>query len=157
MRNILFLDRLISYYLIHFINPIYWRARVRNITTKFGENAGKVWSVLNEKGCLEKEKILDVTKLSENEFHSAMGWLARENKISKTDQDRFKLDNTNLDSEIGTHAGRVWKILDIWQDADFTTLKRLSDLSDDQINSALGWLAREDKISVNEKNRFILK
>jgi hypothetical protein len=129
---------------------------VREITTKFGNSAGKVWSALNDKGCLDKDKIIEITKLNENEFHSAVGWLARENKISKIDNN-FKLDNTNLEKEIGTQAGRVWKILDIWEDADFTTIKKLSDLSDEQINCALGWLAREDKIDLSEKRKFTLK
>ena len=129
---------------------------MREITTKFGNSAGKVWSALNDKGCLDKDKIIEITKLNENEFHSAVGWLARENKISKIDNN-FKLDNTNLEKEIGTQAGRVWKILDIWEDADFTTIKKLSDLSDEQINCALGWLAREDKIDLSEKRKFTLK
>ena len=130
---------------------------VRDITIKFGDNAGKIWATLNEKGCLKKKEILKITRLTEDDFFIGIGWLAKENKISAEDKECFKLDATNLGSEIGTHAGRVWKILDIWEDADFTTLKRLSDLSDDQIYGALGWLAREDKINVNEKNKFILK
>lgn len=130
---------------------------VRGITTKFGNSAGKIWSVLNERGCLKKEQLLENTQLSNSEFFVGVGWLAKENKISKEDEDCFKLDNTNLEFEIGSHAGRVWKILDIWEEADFTTLKRLSDLDDDKVNSALGWLAREDKISFNEKQKFTLK
>lgn len=130
---------------------------MRDLTTKFGNNAGKIWSVLNEKGCLKKDEILELTKLDDEGFHFGLGWLARENKISKENEDCFRLDSTNLEPEIGIHAGRIWKILDIWQDADFTTIKRLSDLQDRQIFSALGWLAREDKICLNEKQRFELK
>ena len=130
---------------------------MRDITTKFGTNAGKLWSTLNEKGCLEKEEILNVTKLSEEEFYSAIGWLARENKVSKEEPNYYKLENTNLDSEIGSQAGRVWKILEIWEDVDIESIKRLSDLDDTQVYSALGWLAREDKVDNSEKNRYTLK
>jgi len=130
---------------------------VIDITTKFGESAGRIWSVLNEQGCLEKEKILSIAKLNNDDFHAGVGWLARENKISKDDKNCFKLDTSNLDSLIGAHAGRIWKILDIWGDADFTTIKRLSDLDDNEVQVALGWLAREDKIRADEKQRFILK
>lgn len=130
---------------------------MRNISTKFGDNAGKIWSVLNEKGCLKKDEIINTIKIDEIEFHSAVGWLARENKISKENEDCFKLDNTNLEKEIGSHAGKIWKILDIWGDVDFETIKRLSDLNDVQVNAAIGWLAREDKILINEKKRFNLK
>ena len=129
---------------------------MRDISTKFGESAGKVWDILNEKECLNKNQLIEITKLDENEFHTAVGWLARENKISKDDQNCFKLDNSNLESEIGVHAGKIWKILDIWSDADIDTIKRLSDLNDDQVHSGLGWLAREGKISVNENNKYSL-
>jgi hypothetical protein len=128
-----------------------------DITTKYGDNAGKIWLTLNEKGCLKKKNLLKVAQLRDDEFYSGIGWLAKENKVSKEDKDCFKLDNTNLDSEIGTHAGRVWKILDIWGESDFVTLKRLSDLKDEQVHSALGWLAREDKIEFGEKQKYNLK
>jgi len=130
---------------------------VRDITTKFGENAGKIWSVLNEEGCLKEKKLIKITQLDNDDFFSGVGWLAKENKISKEDKDCYKLDVTNLGPEIGAYAGKVWKILDIWGDADFTTIKRLSDLDDDKVHAALGWLAREDKICIDEKQRYILK
>jgi hypothetical protein len=130
---------------------------VRRLTTLFGENAGKIWSVLNQEGCIKKDKILEITKLDENNLNAGIGWLARENKIQQEEEDCFKLGNTNLDTRIGSHAGLVWKILDIWGDADFRTLKRLSNLDDDNLHSAIGWLAREDKILVNENQKFILK
>ena len=130
---------------------------MRDVTTKFGDNAGKIWSVLSEKGCLKKDDIITLTKLDEKNFHAGLGWLARENKISRQDEDCFKIDNSNLDSEIGSHAGRVWKILDIWGDVDYDSIKRLSDLDDEELHAALGWLAREDKININENSRFNLK
>jgi hypothetical protein len=130
---------------------------VRDLTTKFGENAGKIWSVLNEEGCLKKKKLLKITQLNDDDFFTGVGWLAKENKISKEDKYCFKLDVSNLNSEIGAHAGRVWKILEIWGDADFTTIKRLSDLEDNEVHAAIGWLAREDKICVDEKQRYNLK
>ena len=130
---------------------------VRDITTKFGDNAGKIWTTLNDKGCLNKKEILKITRLNDSDFFIGVGWLAKENKISAEDKDCFKLDATNLGSEIGTHAGRIWKILDIWDEADFTTLKRLSDLDAKEVHCALGWLAREHKISVNDQQKFTLK
>ena len=130
---------------------------MRDITTKFGDNAGKIWRTLNEQGCLKKSKLVKAAQLKDEEFYSGIGWLAKENKISKEEKDCYRLDTTNLDSEIGSHAGRVWKILDIWGESDFVTLKRLSDLKDEQVHSALGWLAREDKLTVDEKQKFTLK
>lgn len=130
---------------------------MKELTTKFGENAGKLWTALNGKGCLNRDQILQISKLNENDFSSAVGWLARENKIFRENNDCFKLDNTNLTDEIGQTAGVVWKIIEIWGNVDFASIKRLSDLDDSKIYLALGWLAREDKIFVDEKNRFILK
>ena len=129
---------------------------MRDVSIKYGDNAGRIWSVLNEKGCLKKDDIITLTKLDEKDFHAGLGWLARENKVSCYD-DCFRIDNTNLDSEIGSHAGRVWKILDIWGDVDYDSMKRLSDLDDEELNAALGWLAKEDKLLYDEKNRFNLK
>ena len=128
-----------------------------DITTQYGESAGKIWTTLNEEGCIKKKKLLKLTQLEEDNFHSGIGWLAKENKIYKEENDLYKLDSTNLEYEIGAYAGKVWKILDIWGDADFTTIKRLSDLSDNEVHAALGWLAKENKICIDEKQKYNLK
>jgi len=130
---------------------------VRNITTKFGGSAGTIWTVLNEKGPLKKEEIQEITHLNKDDLDVGLGWLARENKIFKGNDNSYKLDNTNLESEIGTKAGRLWRIMDIWGEVDFDTIKRLSDLDEEQIHLALGWLAREDKINIDEKHKYSLK
>jgi len=130
---------------------------VRDISENFGINAGQIWSVLNEKGNLKKDELLKETSLNESDFHAAVGWLARENKISCYDEDYFKLEETNLEAEIGEYAGRVWNLLDIWNEIDFESMKTLSNLDDNQVYSALGWLAREDKIKINDANHFTLK
>jgi hypothetical protein len=130
---------------------------LNNISKKCGENSGKIWIILNKHGCLKKEKILEHTKLIDLDFHAGVGWLARENKIIKDEEQCYKLGSSNLDVDIGTKAGRVWKILDIWGEADYTSIKRLSDLNDQEIHTALGWLAREDKIDIDQKQKFKLK
>lgn len=128
-----------------------------NITTKFGGSAGSIWTALNEKGPLKKEEIQEITHLNKDDLHAGLGWLARENKIFKENDNSYKLDNTNLESEIGTKAGRLWRIMDIWGEVEFDTIKRLSDLNEEQIHLALGWLAREDKINIDEKHKYSLK
>lgn len=129
---------------------------MRNIETIFGSNAGKIWSVLDKKGTLEKKKIKKITNLNEIDFNSGIGWLAREDKISRYDDNIYKLENTNLEFEIGKNAGLIWKILDIWDEIDFKGMEKLSNLDKENIYSALGWLAREDKIIKNE-NKYSLK
>jgi len=128
---------------------------VRDITTSFGENAGKIWRVLHEEGSLSKEKLLEFTQLTESDFHGAVGWLSRENKIFE--EDYYTLDETNLASEIGSNAGKVWKVLDIWGEIDISTLKRLAGIDEVDVHTALGWLAREDKIWVDEQQKYLLK
>jgi hypothetical protein len=123
----------------------------------FGQNAGKIWVVLSEKGPLLKDNIQQFTKLNDEDFYAGVGWLARENKIMLDEKDQYKLSNTNLTKKIGSSAGRIWKILDIWDEADITTMKRLAGVEESSVHLALGWLAREDKICLDEKEKFILK
>ena len=131
---------------------------MRDLTTKFGSNAGKIWDTLNKNGTLSSGEIVEVTRMNKNDFFAGVGWLARENKVSAEKEDFFKLDDTtNLTKKIGSNAGRVWKIIDIWEEADLITIKRLSDLNDEEIHLALGWLAKEEKIELLEKDNFILK
>jgi len=130
---------------------------MRDLTTKFGQNAGEIWKLLNEKGPLTKKEIQKFTKQNDDDFFVGVGWLAREDKISLDEKNNYKLSNTNLTTKIGRTAGRIWRILDIWDEADISTMKRLSEEDESQIQTALGWLAREDKISVNEKEKFNLK
>jgi hypothetical protein len=130
---------------------------VRNTIEESGANAGKIWETLNQNGSLTKKKIIEFTNLNEREFYVGLGWLARENKISKEKRNRYKLDNTNLTEEIGKIAGRIWKIIDIWDEVDFSSIKKLSGVEDDKIFSGIGWLAREDKINLTDDQKYRLK
>jgi len=47
-----------------------------------GANAGLVWNSLNENGELTLKLLKKQTKLKEKEIYAALGWLARESKIS---------------------------------------------------------------------------
>ena len=125
--------------------------------TNFGENAGKIWVVLKENGPIRKKEILDKIQLKDSDFYNGIGWLAREDKILKDNEGYYKLDNTNLTSIIGTNAGKIWKIMDIWGEVEFSTIKKLTDADDEEVYSALGWLARENKICIDEKQRYTLK
>ena len=122
---------------------------VRNLTIMFGEHAGKIWQILNETGNASEMELKDSLRLSKTEFYSGVGWLARENKIKKVN-DSFELDSTNLTEEVGSAAGKVWKILNVWDEADLIILKKLSGFSEEEVYAALGWLAREGKITHKE-------
>jgi len=47
-----------------------------------GVSAGKVWKALTEAGQASATKLSDTTGLDRNEIQRAIGWLAREGKIS---------------------------------------------------------------------------
>ena len=95
------------------------------IIKSFGNNAGKVWDILNDDGPQVQTKLQKKAKLREEEFYSAIGWLARENKIYK-DKRTFKLGNTNLTSEIGVNAGKIWEILTSSTEIDVNAISRLT-------------------------------
>ncbi len=125
---------------------------MKDFTNRLGDAAGKVWKSLNDNGSLNERKILNKTKLKTDDFHLAVGWLARENKISKN-ENGFYLGETNLTSKIGTDAGNVWKILDMWGEVDIQSISRLTDINKSEVLLAIGWLAREGKIAKKIKKQ----
>ena len=130
---------------------------VRSSTVNFEIGAEKIWAALEGQRCLEKNKILKTTQLNENEFYAGIGWLARENKIFEEDEIHYGPGTTNLTSKIGTNAGRVWRVMDIWGDVSISTIGRLADMSEKEAYAAIGWLAKENKIFINEKQMYNLK
>ncbi|MDR0613308.1 MAG: winged helix-turn-helix domain-containing protein [Dysgonamonadaceae bacterium] len=48
---------------------------------KIGTDAGSVWKVLNEQGAKSIKELKKLTKLTEKEIYTAVGWLAREEKL----------------------------------------------------------------------------
>ena len=130
---------------------------VRSSTVNFEIGAEKIWAALEGQRCLEKNKILKTTQLNENEFYAGIGWLARENKIFEEDEVHYGLGATNLTSEIGTNAGRVWRVMDIWGEVNISTIRQLADMGEKEACSALGWLAKEGKIYINKKQMYNLK
>ena len=114
----------------------------------FGLNAGKIWKTLDSYGTLTQSKLMETTKLMAEDFYVAVGWLARENKISKNGL-LFSLGETNLNQKIGEDAGKIWKVLDKWGEIDISYIPRLAQINDRDTYCALGWLAREGKIIPN--------
>ncbi len=51
------------------------------IIAKIGENAGLIWNAL-QGGALTLKALKKATKLKNDDLNLALGWLARENKIS---------------------------------------------------------------------------
>ena len=122
---------------------------MRDILEKVDQNAGKVWKTLDTYGSLVQNRLIETTKLKEEEFYAAVGWLARENKIY-TDGIAYKLGETNLVDKIGVNAGKIWDILKTWGEVDAFHLPKLTKLTNEDAYNALGWLAKEGKIKVKK-------
>ena len=127
----------------------------------FGKYAGKIWTALNTNGSLTENKLMEKTGLAEKELFSAVGWLARENKICKDNFDgSYSLGDTNLNAKIGNDAGIVWKILDMWGEVDVESISRLAKINENDVFCAAGWLMREGKLDgktiKNDTNNFLV-
>ena len=122
---------------------------------EYGHFAGKIWDALNIYGPLDKISLIDNTRLKLDDFFIGIGWLARENKISK-EMNYYKLDNTNLTSEIGQNAGKIWKYLELKGPVEINSLLKSTKMNREETYSAIGWLSRENKIKFLYKhNKFL--
>ncbi len=117
-----------------------------DVEKSIGNNAGRIWDVLQEEGPQVRSKIIEKTQMPEEDFFGAIGWLARENKIRK-DKRTFKAGETNLTEKIGADAGKVWEVLHKRNDLDISGIARLSKVKKRDCYSAIGWLAREGKVT----------
>ena len=56
-------------------------------TERIGSNAGLIWAAL-ENGEMEVKSLKKATKLTEKDLNLALGWLAREGKVSFREVDK---------------------------------------------------------------------
>jgi len=122
---------------------------MKNILEKVDQNAGKVWRTLDEYGPCNQNKLMKITKLNNEEFYAAVGWLACENKIYN-DGTLYKLGDTNLVEKIGPNAGKIWTMLNEWGKVDAPYISKITGLTEKDTSYALGWLAQEGKINVRK-------
>jgi len=67
--------KLISYYFFNFRQEL-------TMPNTIGNAAGEIWKFLNKKGPTSITKIANETGVSKNDVQRAIGWLAREEKIT---------------------------------------------------------------------------
>ncbi len=116
------------------------------IIKSFGNNAGKIYDILRGEGPQVQTKLQKKTNLRTEEFYGAVGWLAREDKIYK-EKRTYKIGGTNLTNQIGVNAGRIWDVLGRNNEIDINAISRVTNIEKMDCYSALGWLAREGKIT----------
>ena len=127
---------------------------MRDLTKKYGENAGKIWNSLNEYGNQSETSLLKNTKLTTQDFYAGVGWLARENKIYKNGS-FYNLGDTNLTDIIGENAGKVWRFINSKGRVEIPAIVKFNKIKTQDAYSALGWLAREDKITTHYEKKHI--
>ena len=127
---------------------------MRNTIDNFGRTAGKIWKTLDKYGPLTEDDLVKKMRLNKTDFYAGLGWLARENKISKKGR-MYELSETNLTEKVGGDAGKIWNVLNANRDINITSIAKISQVSIRNAYTALGWLAREDKIKVNPTNTEI--
>ena len=57
--------------------------------------------------------------------------------------------------EIGTNAGKVWEALSDGSKKTTAEIKKTTKLTDKEIFAAIGWLAREGKVAVEQKGASV--
>jgi len=123
---------------------------MNEIIKSFGNNAGKLLQTLETEGPQVQTKLMKKIHLRDEEFFGAVGWLARENKVCR-DKRTYKIGETNLTEKIGSDAGKVWQALGMNNEFDISTISRLVKIEKKDCYTALGWLAREGKITTKVK------
>jgi len=63
------------------------------------------------------------------------------------------LEAVSTIQRIGETAGQLWSLLDLEGPLKMTQLIKLADAPRDVVMQAIGWLAREEKISIDEESR----
>jgi len=118
------------------------------LVIKFGGSAGKIWQTLNSEKVASELSLKKKTGLKNDEFYGGIGWLARENKIRR-EEGMYKLGETNLTNEIGSNAGKIWQTLKMHGEQGIAELSKLTNLREKELFASLGWLARENKIEID--------
>jgi hypothetical protein len=120
-----------------------------DIIEVYGKNAGKVWKTLETCGQCNTTTIIKNTGLTQEDFYVAVGWLARENKVWFK-EDTYELKPANYENYIGENAGKVWHILNTYNELDETYIPKLAGVTEKDAFYAIGWLAKEGKISATK-------
>jgi hypothetical protein len=51
------------------------------IKNKIGENAGKIWTILNENKKMNIAKLRKAASLNDKDLYLSLGWLSKDNKV----------------------------------------------------------------------------
>ena len=60
----------------------------KEMLEKIGTKAGKVWTLLDEAGTQNVKDLKKSSKLTDKDLYAALGWLAREGKVTLTEDEK---------------------------------------------------------------------
>lgn len=125
-------------------------------TEVFGENANKILkAMVKSKSTLVGDLYLEVeTKLSNDKVKEALGWLIDSRKVDAIKDKRYKSGKIKYALVDGTYerdAFIVWGSLSQNGPQNITHLKKSTNLTEENIHGALGWLARDNDIDFVQK------
>ena len=55
---------------------------------KIGFDAGKIWQIIEESKLIKISDLKSITKMDIKDLYLAIGWLARENKVQFSEEER---------------------------------------------------------------------
>lgn len=123
---------------------------------EIGINAGRLWNTISRVNKASFTKLRSESDLGNNQVYEAIGWLAREDKISKEGRD-YVLKSTNLTFEVGTNAGKIYDLIKENNNLSLKDLVERSDMRKKDILTAIGWLSKENKLEQDENGRFTIR
>ena len=65
-----------------YMRNVIYLFKIKKMIEKIGTNAGKVWTLLDEAGTQNVKDLKKSSKLTDKDLYAALGWLAREGKIT---------------------------------------------------------------------------
>lgn len=60
-----------------------------------------------------------------------------------------------MKEKIGVNAGKVWSALSEGGKVNLKDVKKITKLTEKDLYAALGWLAREDKVCIEEEDKDV--
>lgn len=125
-------------------------------TEVFGENASKILkAIVRSKSVLVGDLYLEVeTKLSNDKVKEALGWLIEARRVDgiKEKGDKSgKIKYALVDGTYEKNASVIWRSLSQNGTQNITQLKKSTNLDEEDVHGALGWLARDNDIDFVQK------
>lgn len=124
------------------------------VAKEIGLAAGVIWRKLEERGGSAQTTLHEGIAIGSPLFEWAIGWLAREEQIMIS----MEKEPLATQEQIGSAAGVIWHALESKGELSQTDLREQVGVSPPIFDWAIGWLAREHKVVINQtKGYFVIR